>query len=81
MNHTKYPSLSSSGFINQMEIKNRMILAPMGSNFASPTGEVSERLKSYIEARANGGAGLIILETSSVSWPSGASMPNMIGLS
>ena len=81
MNHTKYPNLSSPAFINQMEIKNRMILAPMGSNFASSTGKVSEKLKSYIEARANGGVGLIILETSSVSWPAGASMPNMIGLS
>ncbi|MDG2060881.1 MAG: FAD-dependent oxidoreductase [SAR86 cluster bacterium] len=81
MKNTNYPFLSSSGSINQMELKNRMILAPMGSNFAHSTGKVSEKLKTYIEARAKGGAGLIILETSSVSWPLGSSMPNMIGLS
>ena len=53
----------------------------MGSNFASEDGHASERLKAYYEERAKGGVGLIILETSAVSWPAGSSMPNMIGYS
>ena len=77
----KYPTLSSPSFINQMELKNRMILAPMGSNYADASGKISEKLKNYLEVRAKGGVGMIILETSSVSWPLGASMPNMVGLS
>ena len=64
-----------------MQLKNKIVMAPMGSNFASEDGHASERLKAYYEERAKGGVGLIILETSAVSWPAGSSMPNMIGYS
>ena len=53
----------------------------MGSNFASNNGHTSEQLNAYYEERARGGVGLIILETSAITWPAGASMPNMIGFS
>jgi hypothetical protein len=36
---------------------------------------------AYYEARAKGGAGLLVLETSSALWPHGSSMPNTIGFS
>jgi 2,4-dienoyl-CoA reductase (NADPH2) len=53
----------------------------MGSNFASEDGHTTEQLTAYYEKRAQGGIGLIILETSAITWPAGASMPNMIGFS
>ena len=53
----------------------------MGTNFAAEDGHTTERLISYYEARAKGGAGLIVLETSAALWPRGASMPNTIGFS
>jgi len=53
----------------------------MGSNFASSDGHCSERLIAYYQARAKGGAGLLILETSAVSWPKGSAMPNTVGFS
>src|SRR6056300_526639 len=77
----KYPLLASPSFIGNLEVKNRMVMAAMGSNFASEDGHASEQLAAYYEARARGGVGLIILETSAISWPAGASMPNMIGFS
>ena len=77
----KHPVLSSSAFIGNLELKNRMIMAAMGSNFASEDGHASEQLAAYYEERARGGVGLIILETSAITWPAGASMPNMIGFS
>lgn len=77
----KYPKLASTANIGSMPLKNRFIMTAMGSNFAEPDGNCGERLQAYYEARAAGGVGLIILETTSVSWPAACSMPNMVGLS
>ena len=77
----KHPLLASPAFIGNLELKNRMIMAAMGSNFASEDEHASEQLTAYYEERARGGVGLIILETSAITWPAGASMPNMIGFS
>ena len=77
----KYPLLASPASIGNLELRNRMIMAAMGSNFASEEGHTTEQLTAYYEKRAQGGIGLIILETSAITWPAGASMPNMIGFS
>ncbi len=52
--------------IGSMELKNRMAMAPMATDFANPDGTVSQRLIDYLEARARGGAGLIIMEVVTV---------------
>ena len=77
----RYPHLLSPGRIGGMALRNRLALAAMGTNFASPDGHCTERLIAYYEARAKGGAGLLVLETSAAFWPNGASMPNTIGFS
>jgi 2,4-dienoyl-CoA reductase (NADPH2) len=69
------------GSIAGMELRNRLVLAAMGSNFATEDGHCSERLNAYYEARAKGGVGLIVLETSAACWPNGATMPNTVGFS
>ncbi len=48
--------------IGSLEIKNRIVMPPMHSGYAGADGSVSERLIDYYEARAKGGAGLIIVE-------------------
>ena len=78
---SKYPILSSPSNIGELKLKNKMIMAAMGSNFAGADGHTTEQLTAYYEARARGGVGLIVLETSAITWPSGASMPFMIGFS
>ena len=77
----RYPLLASSAFIGKLQLKNKIVMAPMGSNFAGEDGHTTEQLESYYEERAKGGVGLIILETSAITWPAGASMPYMIGFS
>ena len=77
----KHPLLASPASIGNLKLRNRMIMAAMGSNFASEDGHTTEQLTAYYEKRAQGGIGLIILETSAITWPAGASMPNMIGFS
>ncbi len=69
----KHPLLAAPAFIGGLELKNKIIMAPMGSNFAGEDGHTTEQLESYYEERAKGGVGLIILETSAITWPAGAS--------
>jgi len=49
-----------------MEIKNRIVMAPMATDFASEDGTMSQRIIDYYEARARGGAGLITLEVTTI---------------
>jgi 2,4-dienoyl-CoA reductase (NADPH2) len=76
-----YRHLLSTGRIGGLELRNRIVLAAMGSNFAAQDGHCTERLIAYYEARAKGGAGLLVLETSAACYPNGATMPNMVGFS
>ena len=46
--------------IGGYQVKNRIVMAPMGANFEAIDGSVSEALIDYFEARAKGGVGLII---------------------
>jgi len=48
--------------IGQMQVKNRMVMPPMGTNLCDEQGYVTTRLKDYYQARAIGGIGLIIVE-------------------
>lgn len=77
----RHPELMSEAAIGRMQLRNRTVLAAMGTEFILDDGSIGERAMAYYEARAAGGVGLIVLETSSVAWPFGMSMPKMLGLS
>lgn len=49
--------------IGGMRVKNRIAMAPMTTNWAPGDGTVSEQMLDYFEARAKGGAGLLLMET------------------
>ena len=53
--------------IGQMQLKNCIVMPPMGTNYAEAGGAVSQRMLDYYEARARGGVGLIIVEGSAPS--------------
>jgi len=53
--------------INSLELKNRLVVPAMGTGFANSDGTVSERLKDYLVARADGGFGLTITEITAIS--------------
>jgi 2,4-dienoyl-CoA reductase-like NADH-dependent reductase (Old Yellow Enzyme family)/thioredoxin reductase len=48
--------------IGTMELKNRIIMPAMGTNFSAEDGSVTQRLINYHVERAKGGVGLIIVE-------------------
>ena len=58
--------------INSMEVRNRIMMTPMGTNFANPDGSMSEEHKQYYELRAKGGTGLIVVENVCVDFPLGS---------
>lgn len=49
-----------------LTLKNRIVFPPMSTKFCAPGGGVTERLKAYYEARARGGAGMVIVEATCV---------------
>ena len=53
--------------IGGLELKNRMVMAPMATHLAREDGTSSEALKDYYEERAAGGAGMITLESCYIS--------------
>jgi 2,4-dienoyl-CoA reductase-like NADH-dependent reductase (Old Yellow Enzyme family)/thioredoxin reductase len=57
--------------IGKMEIKNRIVMPPMGTNMGTPDGHVTEDIVCYYRERAKGGVGLIIVETTCVDAPVG----------
>ncbi len=71
-------SLLSPIKIKSLELINRVVMPPMGTNLGNPDGTVSEANLAYIMRRARGGAGLIITEISSVH-PSGSAIGNELG--
>ena len=76
-----YKDLLSSGTIGSMSVRNRIVLSAMGSDYADPDGTCNERLLNYYQTHARGGTGLIVLETSAVDWPNGATSAHMPGFS
>ena len=61
-----------------MEIPNRIVMPPMGTNLGNPDGTVSEANLAYMKRRAGAGAGLIITEISAVH-PTGMAIPSELG--
>jgi len=67
----KYSKLFEPGTIGKVKVKNRIVFAPLCTNFAQPLGLVSERVIKYYTERAKGGVGLFILENSRIIYPKG----------
>ncbi|MBP1719882.1 MAG: NemA3 [Deltaproteobacteria bacterium] len=53
--------------IGKLELKNRIVMPPMATNFADLEGSVNERHIAYYRRRARGGAGLIIFEHTGIA--------------
>jgi 2,4-dienoyl-CoA reductase-like NADH-dependent reductase (Old Yellow Enzyme family)/thioredoxin reductase len=62
----KYPKLFQASKIGGLHLRNRAVMSPMATDFASHDGTASARLIRYYEERARGGVGLIINEYTGV---------------
>ncbi|MFA6666633.1 MAG: FAD-dependent oxidoreductase [Armatimonadota bacterium] len=75
----KFPSLFSTGRIGNLNIKNRIIMAPMVRNYADDNGYITAKYLAHIESIAGGGVGAMILEASYIS-QEGKGFANELGL-
>lgn len=57
--------------VGGVRLKNRIILAPMHTNYANADGSLSRKQFAYLAERARGGTGLLITEATNVSFPYG----------
>jgi len=69
-----YDKLFSKGKIGNMTTKNRLVMSPMGIGLANLDGTPSEDMIAYYEARAAGGAGIVIPEITRVNDVHGAGL-------
>lgn len=69
----KYDLLFSPMKIGNVEIKNRVVMAPMLMGFGTFNGDATEQMINYYEERAKGGTGLIVTEITRVNDLTGAS--------
>ena len=65
--------------VKGMELRNRLVMPPMVTNFASEDGAVNRQMIDYYIERAQGGTGLIIVEMS-YPHPTGKGFPCMLGV-
>lgn len=62
-----YPTLFSSANINQLKLKNRLVMTPMGCGLANTDGTITDEFIAYYEERAKGGAALLYTEVACVN--------------
>ena len=67
-----YSHLLAEGQIGEMTLRNRVIMPAMDQNLCTSEGAITDALIAHYEERAAGGAALLILETSAVAYPMGA---------
>ncbi|MCH5277650.1 MAG: FAD-dependent oxidoreductase [Desulfovibrionaceae bacterium] len=61
-----FPLLFSPVRINQLELKNRLVMSSMVTQYAATNGEVTDQMINYYAERARGGVGLIMIEATYV---------------
>ena len=77
----QFTNLLQAGNIGSLKLKNRIVMAPMGSNFAETDGSCGERIQAYYEARAAGGAGMLTMGVGAIAYPAGTAEPYQVGIS
>src|SRR3954447_15649177 len=76
-----FANLLSSGRIGTMTLRNRILLSPMGDDLCNADGTVSDDQLRYAEARAKGGAALVMLGSVAVAHPIGTSNAHQTAIS
>jgi 2,4-dienoyl-CoA reductase-like NADH-dependent reductase (Old Yellow Enzyme family)/thioredoxin reductase len=73
-----FPKIFEPAFLGPLEVRNRLIMAPMGSRLSNENGGVSPWQVDYYAERAKGGVGTIIVEITGVDSPRGVTSPQTL---
>lgn len=76
MNSSVVHALFQPFRVKSLELKNRIVMAPMTRMF-SPEGVPSEKVASYYRRRAEGDVGLILSEGTTIDRPAASNHPNI----
>jgi 2,4-dienoyl-CoA reductase-like NADH-dependent reductase (Old Yellow Enzyme family)/thioredoxin reductase len=68
-------SLFEPASIAGLKIKNRLVMAPIGTRLTSEIGGVTQRMIDFYNERARGGVGTIIVEGTCVDYPLAVASP------
>lgn len=74
------PGLMSTCQLGKLELRNRLVMAPMLSRLCDLDGAVSQKLIDYYAARARGGVGAIIVEYAYVDREASQAHPQQLGV-
>ncbi|MFD0690895.1 oxidoreductase [Actinomadura fibrosa] len=75
----RYPALFEPLAIGPVELRNRIVCAPMERNYCTAEGEPTDAYLGYLEARAEGGAALVFSEAAYVR-ADGKGRPRQLGV-
>ncbi|MFW6386647.1 MAG: FAD-dependent oxidoreductase [Bacillota bacterium] len=75
----KYKNIFSSIKIGRMRLPNRLVIPPMGTNYAREDGHLTDQFYDYWRERAKGGWGLLTVEVTAVD-PAGKAIPRQPGI-
>ncbi|AFZ72436.1 oxidoreductase [Natronobacterium gregoryi] len=75
---SEYHNVLQSGTIGNVDVRNRLVMPPMGTNFADETGAVTDQMLDYYADRASGGAGLVMVEVAAVEYPHGKAITRQL---
>ena len=81
MTGTRFEHLVAPGRIGGLELRNRIVMCPMGHNLSNSDGSVSANEAAYFEARARGGAGLLLIGNVGIASPVGTNDGRMTAVS
>ena len=68
---TEFPLLLSPGLIGSMELRNKIVMSPMGNLLSNGDGTTSPNEAAYFETRARGGVGMVTVGVMSIAYPEG----------
>jgi 2,4-dienoyl-CoA reductase (NADPH2) len=67
-----FPHLLAPGRIGTLDLRNRILMCPMGDSLCNRDGSISPNQAAYFEARAKGGAALLLVGSIGVAYPRAA---------
>ena len=76
-----FDHLLAPGQIGSLPLRNRILMCPMGDDLTEDDGTVGARQRDYFEARARGGASLLLVGSVSVAYPRASFGPNQVAAS
>jgi 2,4-dienoyl-CoA reductase-like NADH-dependent reductase (Old Yellow Enzyme family)/thioredoxin reductase len=76
-----FPKLFEPGYIEEMQIKNRIVRAPTTTSSSTNEGWPTERMIHHYRAVARGGSGLIIVENSYIDDIAAKQSPTQLSMS